>query len=154
MIIKVCGMTQPANIAEVAEAGADWIGFVFYPPSPRFMSMIPSQSGLLPDRARPLCLPDGVKKAGVFVDASAQDIITRVVNFGLDIVQLHGDEPPTMLRNLRRTLEGGIRPGVKLFLCIVRRVDRMDRIVKKPRHPVAVRRAVGPYPHPLFPLFS
>ena len=53
MIIKVCGMTQPANIAEVAEAGADWIGFVFYPPSPRFMSMIPSQSGLLPDRARP-----------------------------------------------------------------------------------------------------
>ena len=118
MIIKVCGMTQPANIAEVAEAGADWIGFVFYPPSPRFMSMIPSQSGLLPDRARPLCLPDGVKKAGVFVDASAQDIITRVVNFGLDIVQLHGDEPPTMLRNLRRTLEGGIRPGVKLVKAI------------------------------------
>ena len=108
MIIKVCGMTQPANIAEVAEAGADWIGFVFYPPSPRFMSMIPSQSGLLPDRARPLCLPDGVKKAGVFVDASAQDIITRVVNFGLDIVQLHGSQVGQGNKHKRRRRHGAM----------------------------------------------
>lgn len=106
MIIKVCGMTQPANIADVAAAGADWVGLIFYPPSPRYVAKAaPPAAGKL---------PGGVKKAGVFVDAPAREIVARVAGFGLDIVQLHGNEPPAALRDLRRTLGATAGPGIRI----------------------------------------
>ena len=61
---------------------------------------------------------DSPKRVGVFVDEMPQNIITRVVNFQLDIIQLHGHETPTMIRNLRRTLDPDIRPGVKFIKAI------------------------------------
>jgi phosphoribosylanthranilate isomerase len=54
----------------------------------------------------------------VFVDEMAQNIITRVVNFQLDLIQLHGHETPTLIRNLRRTLDPDIRPGIKIIKAI------------------------------------
>lgn len=54
-------------------------------------------------------------RVGVFVDDMPQNIVTHVYNDHLDIVQLHGDESPVMLDNLRRTLDPDIRPGVKLM---------------------------------------
>ena len=108
-------MREPENIRAVAELGVDWIGLIFWPQSPRYVKMIPSGAGIIPDNA------DGSLKAGstadrhwprrvgVFVDATAQDIITHVVNYGLDIVQLHGHETPTLIRNLRRTLTGDVK---------------------------------------------
>lgn len=118
MIIKVCGMRESGNIREVAEAGADCIGLIFHPSSPRYVSQVPSASGIVPDRPGPTTVPQGVMRAGVFVDASVQDIITRAVNFGLDIIQLHGNESPVMMRNLRRTLDGCVRPGIRLMKAI------------------------------------
>ena len=55
---------------------------------------------------------------GVFVDEMPQNIITRVVNFRLDLVQLHGHESPTLIRNLRRTLDPDIRPGIQFIKAI------------------------------------
>lgn len=118
MIVKVCGMTAADNISEVAAAGADMIGMVFWPRSPRYVAQVPSHTGLLPDAATLPAAAGGPRRVGVFVDDSVQDIITRVVNFGLDCVQLHGDEPPTMLRNLRRSIAPDIRPGIKLIKAI------------------------------------
>ena len=111
MIIKVCGMRDGENIRQVAELGVDWIGMIFWPKSPRNVTMIPSHAGIIPDRGS-LSFKDHQRsplRVGVFVDEMAQNIITRVVNFQLDLVQLHGHETPTLIRNLRRTL-ADIRP--------------------------------------------
>lgn len=127
MIIKVCGMRDGGNISEAIEAGADWIGMIFWPKSPRYVPMQSSLTGTLPDSAIESCVPQGgnaaggakkAKRVGVFVNDSAQNIITRVVNFKLDLVQLHGDESTTFIRNVRATLAGGISPGIKIIKAI------------------------------------
>lgn len=111
MIIKVCGLREADNIREVAALGVDWIGMIFWPKSPRFVSMLPIRAGILPDEAplSPFTSFLTPKKVGVFVNPTAQDVITRVVSCGLDIVQLHGHETPTLIRNLRRTLGEGVK---------------------------------------------
>ena len=122
MIIKVCGMRDGENIRQVAALGVDWIGMIFWEQSPRNVTMIPTHAGIIPDKGS---LPtqaeqEGAlpKRVGVFVDEMPQSIITRVVNFQLDLVQLHGHETPTMIRNLRRTLDPDIRPGVQFIKAI------------------------------------
>ena len=104
-------MRDGENIRQVAELGVDWIGMIFWPKSPRYVTMIPSHAGIIPDRGSlsPLTAHLSPLRVGVFVDEMAQNIITRVVNFQLDLVQLHGHETPTLIRNLRRTL-ADIRP--------------------------------------------
>ena len=117
MIVKVCGMRNGENIRQVAELGVDWIGMIFWDKSPRNVTMIPTHVGIIPDKGASI---DNfrAKRVGVFVDEMAQNIITRVVNFKLDLVQLHGHETPTLIRNLRRTLDPDIRPGVKFIKAI------------------------------------
>jgi phosphoribosylanthranilate isomerase len=117
MIIKVCGMRDGENIRQVAELGVDWIGMIFWPKSPRNVTMIPTHAGIIPDRGTDIG-NFKAKRVGVFVDEMAQNIITRVVNFQLDLIQLHGHETPTLIRNLRRTLDPDIRPGVKFIKAI------------------------------------
>ena len=90
MIVKVCGMTEADNIRQVEQCGADWMGFICYDRSPRFVPAAPSY---LPRRAR---------RIGVFVDAGYADIIRRTDELGLHGVQLHGSEPPALCRALRK----------------------------------------------------
>ena len=110
-IVKVCGMRDSENIRQVAALGIDWIGLIFWPKSPRYVNMIPTLVGTMPDRTSlsPVTAQHAPQRVGVFVDPMAQDVITRVVNYQLDLVQLHGHETPTLIRNLRRTL-ADIRP--------------------------------------------
>ena len=117
-IVKVCGLRDSENIRQVAALGVDWIGMIVWEKSPRNVTMIPSHAGIIPDRASlsPLATNNSPLKVGVFVDEMAQNIITRVVNFQLDLIQLHGHETPTLIRNLRRTL-ADIRP-VKVIKAI------------------------------------
>ena len=117
MIVKVCGLRDGENIRQVAELGVDWIGMIFWEKSPRNVTMIPSHAGILPDRA--MDMGDfKAKRVGVFVDEMPQSIITRVVNFKLDLIQLHGKETPTLIRNLRRTLDPDIRSGIQVIKAI------------------------------------
>lgn len=120
LIIKVCGMRDGENICQVAALGVDWIGMIFWDKSPRNVTMIPTHAGIIPDRAdsQLSTLSPQFKRVGVFVDEMPQNIITRVVNFQLDMVQLHGHESPTMIRNLRATLDPDIRPGIKFIKSI------------------------------------
>lgn len=121
MKIKVCGMRDGENIRQVAELGVDWIGMIFWEKSPRNVTMIPTHAGIIPDRSSIHQSPftnHHCKRVGVFVDEMPQNIITRVVNFQLDLIQLHGHEKPTMIRNLRRTLDPDIRPGIKFIKAI------------------------------------
>jgi len=120
MIIKVCGLRDGENIRQVIGAGAQWIGMVFYPASPRYVSSIPTHAGIIPDMGSDILPSDEnhVKRVGVFVDEMPQTIITCAVNYRLDIIQLHGHETPTMIRNLRRTLDPDIRPGIRFMKAI------------------------------------
>lgn len=127
MFIKVCGMREPENIRAVSALGIDMIGFVFWPNSPRYVRMISSQAGIIPDysverlnkgRGKVETSTDKVvlpKRVGVFVDDMPQSIVTRVFNYDLDYVQLHGEESRVMIENLRRTLEPDIKQGVKII---------------------------------------
>ena len=123
MIVKVCGLRDGENIRQVAALGIDWIGLIFCDRSPRNVTMIPTHAGIIPDRAPASSVPGGSpagtpKRVGVFVDEMPQNIITRVVNFRLDLVQFHGHETPTMIRNLRATLDPDIRPGIQFIKAI------------------------------------
>ena len=123
MIIKVCGMRNPENMSAVAALGIDLLGLIFYPESPRYVQeYIPSYAGILPDG-----IPSSMKevtrgmvpkRVGVFVDEMPQTIITKVYNYELDYIQLHGHEPRTTCENLRRTLDPDIRKGVKMIKAI------------------------------------
>ena len=92
MIVKVCGMRDAENIRAVEALGVDWMGFIFWEHSSRYVSQIPTY------------LPEKAKRVGVFVDAPHEVISQKVKDFGLDVVQLHGSEPPAFIRDLRAVL--------------------------------------------------
>ena len=123
MKIKVCGMRNAGNIAELQKLDIDFMGFIFWPKSPRYVQQIPSRAGLIPDL--PSLDGERIKKSethdkriltvGVFVDDMPQNIVTRVYNYHLDYVQLHGSESAVMIDNLRRTLIPDIAPHIKII---------------------------------------
>ena len=84
---KICGITRAQDIQSVVEAGADAIGFVFFPPSPRHVSIEQAQS-------LASLVPAYVQLVGLFVNASAEEIQTVLDSVPLDVLQLHGDETP------------------------------------------------------------
>lgn len=124
MIIKVCGMRDADNIRDVARLGIDWLGLVFCANSPRFVRQISSHAGMIPDYGsfnQHLKLDEmqtfpyrNIRMCGVFADDMPQNIVTRVVNYHLDLVQLDGRESPVMIDNLRRTLDPDIRSGIQI----------------------------------------
>ena len=84
---KICGITRIQDINSVVHAGADAIGLVFYPPSPRNVSIEQAQ-GLLQH------IPAYVQVVGLFVNSTADDIQDILKTVPLDILQFHGDESP------------------------------------------------------------
>ena len=81
-------MTDADNIRDVEVLGVDMIGFIFYPKSPRYLYQIPRY------------LPTLAKRVGVFVNETKENILMYVDRFGLNYVQLHGDESPEYCRTL------------------------------------------------------
>lgn len=104
--IKICGLTQNDEAISCALAGADAIGLVFYPPSPR---------NITPQKAREIsmALPDNVARVGVFVNSEFSDIMRIVDYCMLNAVQLHGQESPALVKSLR---ESGISVIKTLFI--------------------------------------
>ena len=85
--LKICGMTRREDVEAAVKAGAKYLGFIFYNKSPRCVT---------PEQVKEISrdLPKDIKKVGVFVNASIEDIQQTVKICGLDVVQLHGDESP------------------------------------------------------------
>ena len=100
--IKICGITRPEDARTAAEAGADAIGLNFYPQSARVIDL---------QRARAIIdvLPSGVIKVGLFVNVQPVEICGAYDALRLDLIQLHGDEPPALLAAF------GGRPVMKAF---------------------------------------
>jgi phosphoribosylanthranilate isomerase len=84
---KICGLSSEEAVAAAVEGGAAWLGFNFYPPSPRAVS---------PARAAALCaaVPSGVQRVGIFVDAEDDAIRAVLERAPIDILQFHGHESP------------------------------------------------------------
>lgn len=109
-------MRDADNIRDISALGVDMIGLIFYPPSPRYVQQFSSGAGIIPDYA-----PDMGKtplRVGVFVDDMPQNIVTRVYNYKLDYIQLHGNEPREILENLRATIDPDIKPNIKIIKAI------------------------------------
>ena len=93
MLIKVCGMKSPENIKEVAALKPDLMGFIFYPKSPRYADLL--------DIEALAALPANIKKIGVFVNESLENILTILYKYKLDGAQLHGAELVGMCHELK-----------------------------------------------------
>ena len=102
--IKICGITTVADGLLAARAGADAIGLNFFPGSPRSVTVATA-------REIAKSLPDGTTKVGVFVNEPLETLLETAEIVGLDAIQLHGDEPPTLLRQLAPW------PVIRAFRC-------------------------------------
>ena len=91
--VKICGITSAADAQAAIEAGANLIGFNFYPKSPRHISE--NQAAEIRSK-----LPKKVKAVGIFVNWLPADVITLRSSVGLDAVQLHGNEPPEIVAEI------------------------------------------------------
>jgi phosphoribosylanthranilate isomerase len=90
---KVCGITNPGDAREAADAGADAIGLIF--------AESPRKVGIEEARRISIALPDGVLKVGVFVDVDPEEVLRIAREIGLDLAQLHGDETPETVAAIR-----------------------------------------------------
>jgi len=92
MIVKVCGMREADNIRAVEQLGIDYMGFIFWPGSSRYVPTPPAY------------LPTHCKRVGVFVNSDINDILEHCTAYQLDAIQLHGSECPDDIRKLRTIL--------------------------------------------------
>jgi phosphoribosylanthranilate isomerase len=92
--IKICGITNVADAREAADAGADAIGLNFYSGSPRCISEETAEEIVR-------ILPADVAKVGVFVNMPSSDVARLADRLRLDWIQLHGDEPPEVIAELK-----------------------------------------------------
>jgi phosphoribosylanthranilate isomerase len=116
--VKICGITSLEDAQAAVEAGADALGFVFYPPSPRCVT--PEQAEQIIRR-----LPPFVTTVGLFVDVPLDTVQDIALWCGLDRVQLHGREPPEFCARVNR-------PVIKAF-----RIKNADSLADLPGYRVA-----------------
>ncbi len=107
--IKICGLTREVDVDVAVAAGADAIGFVFYPPSPRYVSA---------ERAAELALriPPFVDVVGLFVNATAEEVAAVCALVPVNVLQFHGDEDAAYCEQFDRPFirAARVRPGLDL----------------------------------------
>jgi len=104
MFVKICGITRIEDAQAAVDQGADAIGFVFWPSSPRFIE---------PDRAREIAaaLPPHVMAVGVFVNQTAREVNETARRVALTAVQIHGDETTAYVREMTHPVIKAVAPG-------------------------------------------
>lgn len=105
--VKICGISEPETLQAAIGAGARFIGFVFYPPSPR---------NVAPDIAASLArkVPTGIRAVGLFADPD-NALLERVVgSVPLDMIQLHGEESPARTAEIRTQFAMPVMKAIRL----------------------------------------
>lgn len=107
--IKICGLTREEDVDAAVAAGADAIGFVFYPPSPRYIT--PQRAAVLAQR-----IPPFVDVVGLFVNESPKVVREACEALSINILQFHGDEDVAYCRQFARPYlrAARVRPGLDL----------------------------------------
>ncbi len=107
--IKICGLTRAEDVDAAVAAGADALGFVFYPPSPRYV---------MPQRAAELVarIPPFVDVVGLFVNETPETVRATCDALPINVLQFHGDEDAAYCRQFARPYlrAARVRPGVDL----------------------------------------
>ncbi len=107
--IKICGLTREEDVDAAVAAGADAIGFVFYPPSPRYVT---------PQRAAELArrIPPFVDVVGLFVNETPETVLATCAVAPINLLQFHGDETPAYCQQFARPWlrAARVRPGLDL----------------------------------------
>jgi phosphoribosylanthranilate isomerase len=83
--VKVCGLKDPLNVKAISACGADFVGFIFYPGSKRYV-------GKCPDKMLFRNVSEGINKTGVFVNEELPAVLKLAKFADLEVIQLHGDE--------------------------------------------------------------
>jgi len=94
MKIKVCGMRNRENLKQLIALDPDYIGFIFYEKSSRYVTEFPD-----------INIPKSIERAGVFVNADPDFILNKVEDSQLNIIQLHGDETTAYCEEMRSALD-------------------------------------------------
>lgn len=146
---KVCGVTTPRDAAAVDDAGADYIGAVLSPGYARSVS---------PERAAQLYAASTARRVGVFVDAPPEQVVALARQLSLDVVQLHGSEPPEVAarigaagpwkvwKSFHAGIDGGPAVGRSLTRAIARYADAVAGVLVDawdPRAPGGTGRSFG-----------
>jgi len=97
MIIKVCGLKENENIKAVTTLNSDYMGFIFYSPSPRFVNEL-NEDALNN-------IPSAISKVGVFVNETAETINELIDKYHFDTIQLHGQESPEFCASFRNKVK-------------------------------------------------
>jgi phosphoribosylanthranilate isomerase len=118
MKLKVCGITQTSQLKQLDELGVDYAGLIFYPRSVRYVL-----NKLKSKDVQQLKL--ALQKVGVFVNASEEDIKTQIELYGLDAVQLHGDETPAFCNHISTQIT-----VIKSFRITPKNEQNIDWMVK------------------------
>lgn len=103
--VKVCGMKYADNIEALSHLSVDYIGFICYPKSPRYIGF--NNEVLAQNMAK---INSSIQRVGVFVNASLEDIKASVEQYHFDLVQLHGGESPSFCKQVQ-----GFIPVIKAF---------------------------------------
>ena len=131
--VKICGLKTAEHIQAVADAGARYVGFVFFEKSPRFVTN---------EQARALAIdvPIGIMKVGLFVNPSDDYLDSVLSEVPLDMIQLHGDETPERVAQLRKQF--GL-PIMKVFgiskasdLDVINDYDAADQFMFDAKPPI------------------
>lgn len=100
--VKICGITRAEDGLAAAASGADAIGLVFWPESPRFVTLEQAQAVVG-------TLPPFITVVGVFVDPEPERVEASIAAARLDLLQFHGDEPPQFCRQFSRSYIKAVR---------------------------------------------
>ena len=93
MLVKVCGMADSRNMLQVAALKPDMLGFVFYPASPRYAGYLPETEVKTSD--------EDILRVAVFVNEEADKMVHTACRYGISVLQLHGNEPHDLCREMR-----------------------------------------------------
>jgi phosphoribosylanthranilate isomerase len=139
LTVKICGLSTEETIAAAVEGGASLVGFVFYPPSPRAVT---------PERVARLVagVPPTIAKVGLFVDPD-DALLERALSLaGLDMIQLHGTEPPGRVAQIRERFRRPVMKAIRVGTAedvgaADRYLDSADRLLfdaQPPKRPGAL----------------
>ncbi|MCD6073421.1 MAG: trpF [Rhodospirillales bacterium] len=138
--VKICGLDRTEAVDAAVEGGAQYTGFVFYPPSPR--NLTPERAGLLTSR-----VPSSVMKVGLFVDPTDAEIDAVLALNALDMIQLHGSETPERVADVKRRSGRAVMKAIKIaaetdVITATRYYDVADRILFDALAPASMTNAL------------
>lgn len=134
--VKICGLTSAEAIDAAVAAGADWIGFVFFPPSPRHLT--PAQAASLSAR-----YADGPSRVGLFVEPTDAEIAATLATVKLDVLQLHAAPERVAAIRARFALPVWRVVGIETAADLPTALDGADALLLEGKPPAGATRPGG-----------